>query len=187
MASLSKINVTNSNTMTMKRIMQVWKTEWTRPQDSMLCNNWLCQSSFANPVNGNDFNRFCEFVFDKYGIDIAYDSAIYNLSEFYDMNPSIKERKTIKNVLQPSLSKKSSREAQDQMSSREAPCQMSSREAQDQMSSREAQDQRSSREAQDQRSSKHREEKRDKTKKPDAKRASRVHKESLKIKFDREN
>ena len=127
----SKINVTNSNNMTMKRIMQVWKTEWI-------------------PVYGNDFNRFCEFVFDKYGIDIASDSASYNLSEFYDMNPNVKERKTIKNVLQPeqaSLSKKSSKDHK----------------------------------------LKHREEKRDKTKKPDAKRASRVHKESLKIKFDREN
>jgi hypothetical protein len=127
----SKINVTNSNNMTMKRIMQVWKTEWI-------------------PVYGNDFNKFCEFVFDKHGIDIASDSASFNLSEFYDMNPSVKERKTIKNILQPeqaSLSKKSSKDHK----------------------------------------LKHREEKRDKTKKPDAKRASRVHKESLKIKFDREN
>jgi len=137
MASLSNINVTNSNNMTMKRIMQVWKTELI-------------------PVYGNDFNKFCEFVFDKYGIDIASDSASYNLSEFYDMNPIVKERKTIKNVLQASLSKKSSREA---------PCPIASKDHK----------------------LKHREEKRDKTKKPDAKRASRVHKESLKIKFDREN
>lgn len=136
----SKINnVNNNNNMTMKQIMQVWKTNETCPS--------------------NDFNKFNEFVFDKYGIDIASDSASFNLSEFYDMNPNVKERKTIKNVFQSekaSLYKKSSREARDQRSSKDHKI-------------------------------KHREEKRDRTKKPEAKRASRVHKESLKIKFDREN
>jgi len=60
-----------------KEIMQVWKTVWI-------------------PVYGDDFKGFCEFVFDRYGIDMATE---YDLSEFDDINHFIKERKTIKNIL----------------------------------------------------------------------------------------